>query len=223
MTRRLTLTFDNGPWEGATDAILDVLDRHSLKATFFVVGNRLADPAARRSAERAHAEGHWIGNHTFSHRQPLGLYENSAEAVDEIRLTEDALGPLAHPNRWFRPPGKGRLGPHLLSEEAAAYLQTERYSTITWNNVPRDWEDSEGAWIDRALATLATQDWSVLVVHDHHLARMPGTLERFIDAAGAAGSSFVQDYPADCMPMSRGVPGPSLRDCITQTSAAAQQ
>ncbi len=217
---RLTLTFDNGPWEGATDDILDLLGRRGLKATFFVVGNRLADPILRRRAERAHAEGHWIGNHTFSHRQPLGLYGDGADAVDEIRLAEEALGTLAHPDRWFRPPGKGRLGSHLLNGPAAAYLQAQRYTTVTWNNVPRDWEDTEGAWTGRALTTLATQDWSVLVVHDHHLARMPGTLERFLDEAGEAGAAFVQDYPADCTPMMRGVPAPALRDFVTRTSPA---
>ena len=49
---RLTLTFDNGPWPGPTDAVLDVLAARNLRTTFFVVGERLKDPAARPSAPR---------------------------------------------------------------------------------------------------------------------------------------------------------------------------
>ena len=71
--RRLTLTFDNGPCPGATERILDILAERNLLATFFVVGDRLADPAAKRCAERAKDEGHWIGNHTMTHGEPLGL------------------------------------------------------------------------------------------------------------------------------------------------------
>jgi peptidoglycan/xylan/chitin deacetylase (PgdA/CDA1 family) len=57
----LTLTFDNGPEPDITGAVLDTLARHGLKSTFFVLGHKLAQPERRRLAERAHAEGHWIG------------------------------------------------------------------------------------------------------------------------------------------------------------------
>lgn len=204
---QLTLTFDNGPWsDGGTDAILDSLAKRNLKATFFVVGNRLADPSTRRRAERAHAEGHWIGNHTLSHSKPLGLFENSLEAVDEIRRAEDALGELAHPDRFFRPPGKGRLGHHLLNRPAADYLQAQHYTVVTWNNVPRDWEDQNGEWVDTAIKTALAQTASVLVVHDHHMKRMPGTLERFLDQAAENNIEIVQEMPVECTPLIKGIP-----------------
>ena len=75
MPVEVTLTFDNGPDPEATPHVLDVLAARDLKATFFVVGERLA--AARHLAERAHAEGHWIGNHTWTHRAPFGELEDS--------------------------------------------------------------------------------------------------------------------------------------------------
>ena len=69
----LTLTFDNGPEPDVTPHVLDILKAHDIKSTFFVIGEKLADPARRRLAVRAHHEGHWIGNHTFKHTVPLAL------------------------------------------------------------------------------------------------------------------------------------------------------
>ena len=68
----LTLTFDNGPEPGVTPRVLDILRERGIKATFFVIGEKLGDPERRRLAARAHDEGHWIGNHTFTHSVPLG-------------------------------------------------------------------------------------------------------------------------------------------------------
>src|SRR2546421_12628869 len=91
----LTLSFDNGPEPGATPGVLDVLARRSVPTTFFVVGSKLVTPAGRKIAERAHAEGHWIGNHTWTHARALGRH--GADAIeDEIGRTQAAIGALAH-------------------------------------------------------------------------------------------------------------------------------
>ena len=63
----VTLTFDNGPAPGTTESVLDVLAERGIAATFFVVGTMLEAPGARALAERAAAEGHWIGNHSMTH------------------------------------------------------------------------------------------------------------------------------------------------------------
>ena len=68
----LTLTFDNGPNPEVTPGVLDALSRRDILATFFVIGRNLEDPAARAIMERAHACNHWIGNHTWTHAEPLG-------------------------------------------------------------------------------------------------------------------------------------------------------
>ena len=214
---RLTLSFDNGPWPSATDAVLDVLKARGLPATFFVVGDRLADPIAARSVARAHDEGHWIGNHTMTHRQPLGWCD-ADDAVAEIEDAEEAIASWAHPAKFFRPPGKGRVGSHLLNRAAADHLVAHAYTAVTWNNVPRDWDDVDGAWIGRAMADLAERDWSLLVLHDHHLARMPGTLARFLDAL--KGVEIVQGFPPDCLLVDRGTPCPGLGQSITLQTGA---
>ena len=212
----LTLTFDNGPWaDGATDDILRTLAERKVLATFFVVGNRLDDSAVRDVAARAKAEGHWIGNHTYSHSKPLGLFEDVQSSIDEIRLAEDALGELLGTQRLFRPPGKGKLGKHLLNTAAVNYLESQKYTIVTWNNVPRDWEDQDGAWVDRAVASGADQNWSVLVVHDHHLKRLAGSLERFLDRIEAAGVEITQDFPSSCTPMRDGMRSSDLDHYVT--------
>jgi len=202
--KRLTYTFDNGPCPGATDRLLDFLKERALRATFFVVGERLKDPEARKLAERAHAEGHWIGNHTLTHGEPLGLGGGLERARKEVGETQQLLGSLAHLRKFFRPNGRGTLGPHILSPEAVGYLAEHRYTVVTWNNVPRDWDETRAGWAGRAEAMLETQDWSLLVLHDQFIAPMMKSLEIFHDRLLAQSVDIVQEFPMDCLPIREG-------------------
>lgn len=202
--RRLTFSFDNGPVPGATDKVLAFLAERSIKATFFVVGEQLRTRDGRNLAERAQAEGHWIGNHTLTHGEPLGLAGSRARVEREIGETQRLLGALAHPRKFFRPNGKGSLGPHLLSREALDYLVEERFTLVTWNNVPRDWEEPKSAWVEKALATLNEQSWSLLVLHDEHIAAMMPMLAEFHKRIVQMGVEIVQDFPASCVPIRQG-------------------
>lgn len=195
---KLTLSFDNGPEPSVTPAVLDALARRDIRATFFVIGQKLA--AGRAAAERAAAEGHWIGNHTWSHAAPLG---QAGDAAQEIGLAQQAIGGLSHPDRLFRPVGGGgRLGPHLLSLRAAALLQEGGFTCVLWNNVPRDWVDPDG-WVDTALSHCMAAEWSLLVLHDVPSGAMRH-LPRFLDAAADRGIAFHQDFPPSCTPIVRG-------------------
>src|SRR3546814_10351108 len=95
----VTLTFDNGPEPEVTPAVLDVLARKEVAATFFVLGHKLADPERRALAERAAAEGHWIGNHTYTHETPLGRLPGEDVPEREIGRTQALIGSLGHPDR----------------------------------------------------------------------------------------------------------------------------
>ena len=201
--RRLTLSFDNGPDADTTPRVLDVLGRRGLKATFFVIGRKLADPAGRKLAERAKAEGHWIGNHTWNHATPLGLLSDPEAPAREIGATQDELGDLVHPDRWFRPfGGGGKLGPHLLSPGARDHLIDGGYSCVLWNSVPGDWEDHDG-WTDRAAAEIRAQDWTLLVLHDY-VAPAMRNLDSFLAGRIDEGVRFAQEFPPDCVPIRRG-------------------
>ncbi len=138
----LTLTFDNGPEPGVTPRVLDILRERGIKTTFFVIGEKLGDPERRRLAARAHGEGHWIGNHTFTHTVPLGLQHDAETAQNEIGRTQAAIGDLAHPHRWFRPfGGGGNLDERLLKPSVVEYLTRNKHSCVLWNAIPRDWDD----------------------------------------------------------------------------------
>jgi peptidoglycan/xylan/chitin deacetylase (PgdA/CDA1 family) len=201
---RLTLTFDNGPHPETTEGVLRVLDERRLRATFFVVGDELARPGARATAERARAAGHWIGNHSMTHRVPLGEPGGDDHLEEEIGAAQDLLGDLGHPDRLFRPfGGGGHLGPHLLSPSALSYLVRHRYTLALWNSVPRDWEDPTG-WVDRARQDVANEEWTVLVLHDLPTGAMDH-LAAFIDGQLAVGVEIVQELPEECLPIRQGV------------------
>jgi peptidoglycan/xylan/chitin deacetylase (PgdA/CDA1 family) len=198
----LTLSFDNGPTEDVTPLVLDVLARRGVKTTFFVIGEKLARAENRRHAERAHAEGHWIGNHTWSHSLPFGLMETDA-AIAEFDRTQNAIGGLMHPHRLFRPYGQGgNLDKRLLSRAVVDHLARARATIVLWSALPRDWEDAEG-WVERALSQIAAQPWSLVVLHDLPTGAMRH-LDRFLALVADRGGRIRQDFPPDCLPIVDG-------------------
>jgi peptidoglycan/xylan/chitin deacetylase (PgdA/CDA1 family) len=198
----LTLTFDNGPDAAVTPHVLDVLARRGARTTFFVLGHKLANPALHRLAERVHAEGHWIGNHTYTHSGPLGRRDGPVAEV-EIGRTEALIGALAHPDRLFRPQGGGGvISPALLKPEVLIHLQQRRYTCVLWNAIPGDWRDPDG-WVETALEQCRPQRWTLMVLHDIAGGAMKH-LDRFLGAAADLGARFRQDFPPECVPILRG-------------------
>jgi peptidoglycan/xylan/chitin deacetylase (PgdA/CDA1 family) len=217
----LTLTFDNGPEPSVTPDVLDVLARHGVVSTFFVIGSKLQDPLARACAQRAHSDGHWIGNHTWTHSRPLGEQPGVAAAQLEIGRTQAEIGSLSHQPPLFRPMGGGgNLDRRLLSAEAAAMLQAGGYSCVLWNAVPRDWKDPDG-WVDTALAQLSLQHWTLMVLHD-----LPGGamrhLDRFLKQVTDRGGRFRQDFPPACLPITAGQVTMRLSDFVSSDSTAGR-
>lgn len=200
----LTLSFDNGPTPETTGFVLDTLARRNIRATFFVVGHRAAEPGALALCARAHAEGHWIGNHTWTHSVPLGLRHEPDLVETEIARTQRLIAPFVHPNKWFRPfGGGGNLDSRLLNNRVLSHLQAEHFSCVLWNAIPRDWIDVDG-WVETALAQIAAQDWTLLVLHDLPTGAMQH-LPRFLDTVRARGITLRQDFPPACVPLRDGV------------------
>lgn len=211
---RITLTFDNGPEPEATPGVLATLARRGIGATFFLVGRKLAEPACRALAERAQAEGHRLGNHTLTHGVPLGR-RTAAEAVEEIARTDALLGALHGPDRLFRPNGGGgAIGRHLLNRAAADHLVAGRHTVVLWNAVPRDFADPDG-WPDRAISLCRATDETCLVLHDAPNGAMRH-LDRVLGMLADAGARFVQEPPAACVPLARGVARQDFADVITE-------
>lgn len=209
----LTLSFDNGPEPEVTPGVLDILAARGVRTTFFLLGRKLVLPGARAVAERAKAEGHWIGNHTWSHGAPLGLRPGAAVAEDEIGRTQAELRDLAHPDRLFRPHGGGSVGPQLMSPAVVDYLQAGGFTCVLWTAVPRDYAEPD-AWVDRALAQCRERPWTAMVLHDLPNGAMVH-LPRFLDAVEAAGGRFRQEFPPEVLPIVRGQTVMSLEGLVT--------
>ncbi len=198
----LTLSFDNGPTPDVTPHVLDVLAGRGVTSTFFVIGEKLVQPQNRALAERAHAEGHWVGNHTWSHSLPFGLMDADA-AISEFDRTQQAIGSLMHRHRLFRPYGQGgNLDKRLLSRAAVEHLAREKATIVVWSALPRDWQDTDG-WVERALDQIAVQPWSLMVLHDLPTGAMRH-LDRFLGLVADRGGRVRQDFPPDCLPMIDG-------------------
>src|ERR1700727_1539227 len=118
---RVTLSFDNGPDPQVTPFVLDALAERGVLSTFFVVGQRAAEPGAMALVERAHSAGHWIGNHTWTHSVPLGRRTEPDVAETEIARTQRLIEPLTQHPALFRPFGGGGILNHdLLSDTTLA-------------------------------------------------------------------------------------------------------
>ena len=83
----VALTFDDGPHPPYTDRLLDVLAKHNVKATFFMIGDRIERHP--ETVYRAIAEGHQIGNHSYSH--PLLGFLPPKSVQREIERTDKLL------------------------------------------------------------------------------------------------------------------------------------
>jgi peptidoglycan/xylan/chitin deacetylase (PgdA/CDA1 family) len=200
--RRVTLTFDNGPDPEVTPYVLDCLARHDVKATFFVVGNHLTEPAPAIIARSARDEGHWIGNHTFSHKVPLGELD-ATEALREFERAERELEWLDQPVRLFRPYGRrGAIGPHLLHRAVVERLVSGGYTCVLWKSVSGDFKNPDG-WMDTALTDCRSREWSMVVLHDIRSGAMLH-LDGFIRSLKDEGMELTQQFPPNCLPIVNG-------------------
>src|SRR5712691_3916383 len=88
----LSLTFDDGPDPEHTPRLLDLMAKYGLRGTFFVLGEKVA--AQPELARRIVAEGHEIGNHTWTHAKPglIGAADFLKEVKDTARLLQDVCG-----------------------------------------------------------------------------------------------------------------------------------
>ena len=133
---QIALTFDDGPNPAATPRLMEVLARHQVRATFFVIGDYvLREPSLAREMLAA---GHTIGNHTMHHlwlpRHP------SAKIRAELVGCNDALEQtLGAPVKLFRAP-HGAKRPAVMRIAKSLGMQT-----VQWNLMVGDWKDRTSA------------------------------------------------------------------------------
>lgn len=149
----VALTFDDGPDPVHTPELLDVLDRHGARATFFMVGT-----AAGRHPDlvaEVASRGHCVANHTHTHPSLPTLPARERRA--EIRRCADALAP--HGSRLFRPPkGHQTLGSRLDTLWC-------RHRPVAWSASADDWKAHDPGW----LASRVTEQLGpgeIVLLHD---------------------------------------------------------
>lgn len=184
-TEKVYLTFDDGPCPDSTPAVLDVLAKYNVRATFFMVGERAREHASL--AREIVARGHAVGNHSPDHRYHH-LFRGHAALVDWVRLgkrmVEDASGSEIV---GFRPPA-GMCPPPLRRAVAALeeplLLWSMRYfdAVFTWN-------------AGRALRGLERlRGGDIVLLHDRQRLRRRETflrtLDLFLTAAHSKELSF---------------------------------
>jgi peptidoglycan-N-acetylglucosamine deacetylase len=155
-SKQIALTYDDGPNDPHTLKLLDVLAKHSVRATFFMIGRYVQQrPDVARAVAQA---GHVIGNHTFTH--PLLIFESAAQTriqlVDCHQALQDAIGD--HSN-LFRPPFGGR-------RPATIRIARElRLQTVMWNVTGYDWTAPPAAVIEKKVER-QMRGGDVVLLHD---------------------------------------------------------
>ena len=184
-SRQLALTYDDGPNDPDTLRLIEVLARHDVKATFFVLGKFVAQkPQIARELVSA---GHLIGNHSWDH--PRLIFASDAELRRQVEQTQaaifDACGVIP---TLFRPPYGGRR-PGTLS--AARKLGLE---PVMWNVTCYDWKLTTAERV-LAHARRQIQGGDVILMHDGDQLRMGAERRHTVEATDRLiGEYSVTDY-----------------------------
>ena len=164
------LTFDDGPSKTVTIPILDLLKQENIKANFFVLGSRV--DLYPNIVKRAYEEGHYIGNHGYSH-QYAQIYESSNSVLEEYNKTNqsvrNAIGNSIYNTNIFRFPGGSVGGMYNdLKSEAKLLLEQNNIASVDWNSLNGDSEGlkTEEAMINRLKETIEGKNSVVILMHD---------------------------------------------------------
>jgi len=174
---QVALTFDDGP-SLYTQDILQVLEEHNVKATFFFIGKNIDRYSEAVMAVRD--QGHGIGLHSFSHKVMKDLSLDKQE--QEIEACLEVIKPYVDKVFLFRPP----YG--MFNDDTKQILSKHHMSLVLWNRDPRDWQVSSAEEIlNKVLST--TYSGGIYLLHENAL-----TLEALpwiIEALQKDGLKFV--------------------------------
>ena len=183
-TKRIALTFDDGPSAGYTAEILDILREYDVKATFFVIGKNVeAHPDLLR---RTVSEGHEIGNHTSSHPHLKTIDE--AKLAKEVARSATILREVAGiRTSLFRPP-EG-----IITPAVTAAAEKGGYRTVLWSIDTMDWALNPAPKIVQTIKREAS-DGDIVLFHDWVAgdSPTPAALRQIIPWLKDAGFTFVK-------------------------------
>ncbi|WP_094606841.1 Peptidoglycan-N-acetylglucosamine deacetylase [Sporomusa silvacetica DSM 10669] len=177
----VALTFDDGPLNTSTPVILGVLQEKKVKATFFVVGERVKRFPSLVQQEVN--EEHEIGNHTYNHPWLTGL--NDRLIIEELEKTENEISKVVPTPTLFRPPG-GKYNDNTIK-----LARSRGYNTILWSIDTEDWRSPPvGQIVNTVLNNV--KPGSIILLHDgKYPSPTAESLEYIIDNLRARGYEFV--------------------------------
>lgn len=213
-TKKIALTFDDGPNPAITPRLLDLLERHNARSTFFIIGQYAAQcPDLVREIA---ARGHLIGNHTHTH--PDLVWLSSARIRMELRQCDEAVAAAlaggqsssagnatqTHPVTrgsnalampWMRPPF-GFRGPQLRGVTRAMGFR----GVVNWSLRSYDWKPQPPARLIARLAHVRARDIVLMHDGDHRVlggdrAHVVTALEHWLPRWRDAGFEFVTIAP----------------------------
>ena len=186
--KQIALTFDDGPNDPHTLALLELLAKTGVPATFFLIGRYVRQ---RPEIAKAIAEaGHVIGNHTHTH--PLLIFQSASQVHDEIVQCRDAIhDAVGEHSNLFRPPFGGRR-PGTFS-----LIRRVGLEPVMWNVTGYDWSAPSAEYIERKV-TKRIHGGAVVLLHDgSHVAfgadrsATVQAVDRLINRYKAEGYAFV--------------------------------
>ena len=192
--RQIALTFDDGPNPAVTPQLLELFDRYSVHATFFLIGKFVRECPGL--VQEISTRGHLIGNHTDTHANLFFLSRMGIR--DELEKCQAAIASAAHvaPPRWMRPP-YGYRNPLLRAEIQGAGMQ----GLVMWSKICRDWKPQPPGGLIGKLARVARPNLphgDIVLLHDgdhralggdrHHVVT---ALEHWLPRWRDAGMEFV--------------------------------
>ncbi len=168
--KRIFLTFDDGPTEQVTPYILDLLKNENIKATFFVLGNRVdANPEL---VKREFEEGHFVANHGYTHKYS-SIYASAENIVNEYNQTNqsirNALQNQEYNSLVFRFPGGSVGGPYdSIKKATKQLLRQQGIASLDWNALTGDSEGikTKEKLLERFYNTVNNKSSVVLLMHD---------------------------------------------------------
>ena len=173
------LTFDDGPHPQLDPQVLDILKSKGVRATFFYLGQLInANP---QIVQRAMAEGHEIGQHSFDHSDMSKLSRGRIES--QLDRTSQALQAIGIQSQYFRPP-YGAYNSTVLEEARERGLRT-----VNWTNDSEDWKASSPTQVTNRVMSSA-EPGDIILLHSIQRPTV-AALPTLIDRLATKGCQFV--------------------------------
>lgn len=181
-SKKIAITFDDGPIPVMTEKILDILNSYKVPAAFFCIGNRVADYPVL--TKRIHEAGHLIGNHSYWHGAMFDL-QSPQKITKELEETDIAIQKaIGKKPNFFRPP-YGVTNPMVAKAVKKGGYKTIGWSIRSFDTVTKDGE----ALMQRITKSLKGGD--VILFHDYSKATLE-ILPAFLDHVAKLGLKIVR-------------------------------